>query len=119
MFANHGIAVRGFAHDTLLASYVLESHQRHDMDSLATRFLGAKTISYEEVAGKGASQIRFDQVDLERATDYSAEDADVTLQLHRALWPRIEADEKLRASTPRSRCPVSRRAARRWSGTAC
>jgi len=96
VFANHGITVRGVQHDTLLQSYVLESHQRHDMESLATRHLGAKTISYEEVAGKGASQIGFDQVDIERATHYSAEDADVTAQLHHALYPQIEADAKLK-----------------------
>ncbi len=96
VLANHGIDVRGVVHDTLLASYVLESNQRHDMDSLAMRHLGAKTILYEEVAGKGASSICFDQVSVERATEYSAEDADVTFQLHGALWPRIEADEKLR-----------------------
>ncbi len=95
VFANHGIKVRGVQHDTLLASYVLESHQRHDMDSLATRHLGAKTISYEEVAGKGAAQIGFDQVDIERATQYSAEDADVTLQLHHALYPQIAAQARL------------------------
>jgi len=96
LFANHGIRVRGVAHDTLLASYVLESHQRHDMDSLATRHLGAKTISYDEVTGKGASRIGFDQVDVERATEYSAEDADVTLQLHHAIYPHIAADAKLK-----------------------
>jgi len=96
VLANAGIDVRGVVHDTLLASYVLESHQRHDMDSLAMRHLGAKTIHYEEVAGKGASSICFDQVSVESATEYSAEDADVTFQLHGALWPRIEADAKLR-----------------------
>jgi DNA polymerase-1 len=95
VFANHGITVRGVVHDTLLQSYVLESHQRHDMDALAMRYLGAKTISYVEVAGKGASQIPFDQVEIQRATEYSAEDADVTLQLHGAMWPRIAGDPKL------------------------
>ena len=96
VFANHDVALRGVAHDTLLQSYVLESHQRHDMDALATRYLDTKTIAYIDVAGKGASQIPFDQVDLQRATDYSAEDADVTLQLHGALWPRVEKDAKLK-----------------------
>jgi len=95
VLANHGIDVAGVVHDTLLESYVLESHQRHDMDSLAMRHLGAKTILFEEVAGKGASMIPFDQVSVERATEYSAEDADVTFQLHGALGPRIEADAKL------------------------
>ena len=95
VFANHGIHVKGYVHDTLLQSYVLESHQRHDMDSLATRHLNAKTISFEEVAGKGASQIGFEQVSIETATNYSAEDSDVTLQLHLAMHPQIAADEKL------------------------
>jgi DNA polymerase-1 len=95
VFANAGIHVRGVVHDTLLQSYVLESFQRHDMDSLAMRYLGTKTILYEEVAGKGASHIGFDQVDIARATEYSAEDADVTLQLHHAMWPRVHAEPKL------------------------
>ncbi len=95
VFANHGIALAGIAHDTLLESYVLESHRPHDMDSLAERHLGEKTIAYEEVCGKGASQIGFDQVDLERATAYAAEDADITLRLHEALYPRIEAQPTL------------------------
>ncbi len=107
VLANHGIAVAGVAHDTLLASYVLESHQRHDMDSLALRHLGANTIHYEEVAGKGASSIPFDQVGVERAAEYSAEDADVTLQLHGALWPRIEADARLRRIYSDIEIPVS------------
>jgi DNA polymerase I len=96
VFANHGINVLGYMHDTLLESYVLESHQRHDMDSLAARHLGAKTISFEEVAGKGASQISFDQVSIETATEYSSEDSDVTLQLHGALYGQVGADEKLK-----------------------
>ena len=95
VMANHGIAVQGVAHDTLLESYVVESHKPHDMDSMAMRHLGVKTIAYEEVAGKGASHIGFDQVSIERATEYSAEDADITLQLHHALAPQVEADEKL------------------------
>jgi DNA polymerase I len=107
ILANRGIVVRGVAHDTLLESYVLESHQRHDMDSLAQRHLGAKTLLYEEVAGRGASQIPFDQVDVQRATDYSAEDADVTLQLHGALWPRIEKDAKLRFIYSEIEIPVA------------
>jgi DNA polymerase-1 len=95
IFANHGVHLQGIAHDTLLQSYVFESHKSHDMDSLALRHLGHKTISFEEVCGKGASQICFDQVDLERATAYAAEDADITLQLHQAMWPQIEHDAKL------------------------
>lgn len=95
VLANHGVALAGFVHDTLLQSYVLESHQRHDMDSLAQRLLGAKTISYDEVTGTGAKRIGFSQVDVVRATEYAAEDADITLQLHLAMHPRIAADEKL------------------------
>ncbi len=95
VLANHGVALRGIVHDTLLQSYVLESHARHDMDSLALRHLGAKTITYDEVTGTGAQRIPFDQVDIARATEYAAEDADITLQLHRALWPKVEADAKL------------------------
>jgi DNA polymerase-1 len=95
IFANHGVRMRGVQHDTCVQSYVVESHKPHDMDSMAQRHLGVKTIAYEEVAGKGASQIRFDQVSVERATEYSAEDADVTLQLHRALHPQIAADARL------------------------
>jgi DNA polymerase-1 len=108
VLANAGVTVRGLAHDTLLASYVLESHQRHDMDSLAMRHFGVKTILFEEVAGKGASQIPFSQVELGRATEYSAEDADVTFQLHGALWPRIDADAKLRRVYADIEIPVSR-----------
>jgi len=93
--ANHGIALAGVAHDTLLESYVLESHKPHDMDSLAWRHLDWKTIAYAEVCGKGASQIGFDQVSVEHATGYSAEDADVTLRLHRHLHPQLAADTKL------------------------
>ncbi len=95
VFANHGIRLSGIAHDTLLQSYVLESHKPHDMDSLASRHLGVKTITYQEVAGKGASQIGFDQVALERASEYAAEDADITLQLHLALYPQVESDARL------------------------
>ncbi len=93
--ANHGIALAGVAHDTLLESYVLEAHRPHDMDSLAWRHLDWKTIAYADVAGKGASQIGFDQVAVDRATEYSAEDADVTLRLHEALHPQLAADAKL------------------------
>ena len=96
VFANHGIRLAGIAHDTLLQSYVLEAHRNHDTDSLATRHLGRKTLGIEDVCGKGAGQICFDQVELERATRYAAEDVDVTLALHGKLWPQIESDAKLR-----------------------
>jgi len=90
IFANYGITLGGIAFDTLLESYVLESHLPHNMDSLAERHLGMKTIRYEEVCGKGVHQIGFDQVDLKIATDYAAEDADITLRLHLELWPQIQ-----------------------------
>jgi DNA polymerase-1 len=96
IFANYGITLRGIQHDTLLESYVLESHLAHNMDSLAERHLGVKTIRYEEVCGKGVHQIGFDQVDLATATNYAAEDADITLRLHHFLWPQIESSPGLR-----------------------
>jgi DNA polymerase-1 len=96
IFANYGIAVQGVLHDTLLQSYVFESHRTHDMDSLATRHLNRQTITYADVCGKGASQICFDEVGIERATEYAAEDAEVTMQLHHAMWPHIEHNPKLR-----------------------
>ncbi|CAB3807742.1 DNA polymerase I [Paraburkholderia fynbosensis] len=95
VLANYGIEMRGIEHDTLLQSYVLESHRTHDMDSLALRHLGIKTIKYEEVAGKGASQIGFDEVALEQAAEYAAEDADITLRLHQALYPQVAAETAL------------------------
>ncbi|SFN60163.1 DNA polymerase I [Dokdonella immobilis] len=91
-----GIKVAGIAHDTMLESYVLNSTaSRHDMDTLARRHLDYQTIHFEDVAGKGAKQILFSQVDLETATRYAAEDADITLRLHHALWPQLEAEPKL------------------------
>jgi len=89
VLANHGIALSGVAGDTLLQSYVLESHLRHDLESLARRHLDSDSISYESICGKGASQISFDQVDLDTATKYSAEDADLTLQIHTHLALQI------------------------------
>jgi DNA polymerase-1 len=96
VFANDQIQVQGVEHDTLLESYVLESHLSHSMDNLAQRHLGIKTITYEEVCGKGAHQIGFDQVDLKTATEYAAEDADITLRLHHHLWPQLERMPSLR-----------------------
>jgi DNA polymerase-1 len=107
IFANYGIALKGIVHDTLLQSYVIESHRTHDMDSLALRWLDKKTITYEQVCGKGASQIGFDEVSIETATDYAAEDADITLRLHNTLWPRIEANEKLRFIYEQIEVPTS------------
>jgi DNA polymerase-1 len=96
VLANHGVRLAGVAHDTLLQSYVLDSQARHDMDALAERYLGLKTITYDEVTGKGAGRIGFEEVELSRATEYSAEDADVTLRLHRVLYPRVAADARLK-----------------------
>ncbi|HUP29028.1 MAG TPA: DNA polymerase I [Usitatibacter sp.] len=108
VFGNYGLVPRGFAHDTLLQAYVLESHQRHDMDALATRFLGASgLLQYADVAGKGAAMIPFDQVDIERASAYAAEDADVTLQIHGALLPRLKRDAKLDRIYSQIEIPVS------------
>jgi DNA polymerase I len=96
VFGNYQIQVQGVEHDTLLESYVLESHLSHSMDNLAQRHLGVKTIQYEEVCGKGVHQIGFDQVDLKTATEYAAEDADITLRLHHHLWPQLERMPSLR-----------------------
>jgi DNA polymerase-1 len=96
VLANHGVALGGIAHDTLLQSYVLEVHERHDLDSLSQRHLGWKTISYDEVTGKGAARIPFSSVSVERATAYAAEDADCALAVHAGLYPRIAADDKLK-----------------------
>jgi DNA polymerase I len=98
VLANYGIAIKGQKFDSMLESYVLNSvATRHDMDATAEKYLGVKTIHYEDVAGKGAKQITFNQVDVDRATEYSAEDADITLQLHLALWPQIESLPTLKA----------------------
>ncbi|MBS0438740.1 MAG: DNA polymerase I, partial [Proteobacteria bacterium] len=96
VLSNYAIAVRGVRFDSMLESYVLNSSgNRHDMDTLAKKYLGVDTIHYEDVAGKGAKQIPFAQVDVQRAAEYSAEDADITLRLHHALWPQLEAEPKL------------------------
>jgi DNA polymerase-1 len=98
VLANYGIAIAGHRYDSMLESYVLNSvANRHDMDSAAERYLGIQTIHYEDICGKGAKQIGFNQVEVARATAYAAEDADVTLQLHGALWPQIAALPKLAA----------------------
>ncbi|WP_233839911.1 DNA polymerase I [Dyella sp. 2HG41-7] len=97
ILSHYGIVVQGLKHDTMLESYVWNATAtRHDMDSLAKKYLGYDTIKYEEVAGKGAKQISFSQVDLDTACRYAAEDADVTLRLHHALWPLLEGEPKLR-----------------------
>jgi len=96
VFANHGIEVQGYVHDTMLQSYVLEVTRPHGLASLAERHLGRSGISFEDLCGKGASQICIDQVDVAKAAAYSCEDADMTMDVHRVLWPRLEANDKLR-----------------------
>ena len=97
IFANHGIALGGMAYDSMLESFVLNSTAtRHDLDSVAMKYLEIRTTKYEEVAGKGAKQLRFDEVDIETAAPYAAEDADVSLRLHEALWPQLEKTPGLR-----------------------
>ncbi|AOL06364.1 MULTISPECIES: DNA polymerase I [Burkholderia] len=108
VLANYDIALNGIEHDTLLESYVVESHRTHDMDSLALRHLGVKTIKYEDVAGKGAKQIGFDEVALTQAAEYAAEDADITLQLHHALYPQVAREPGLLYVYREIEMPVSR-----------
>ncbi|WP_447774435.1 DNA polymerase I [Aeromonas veronii] len=93
---NHGIELQGIAYDTMLESYVLNSTaSRHDMDSLARKYLNAETISFEDIAGKGVKQLTFNQIELEQAAPYAAEDADITLRLHQALWGKLSAEPGL------------------------
>jgi len=95
VFANAGIAIRGYAHDTMLESYVLEAHKSHSLESLAERHLGRKGLSYEDLCGKGVHQISFTQVDIEKASEYSCEDSDMTLHVHDTLWPQLQASAGL------------------------
>ncbi|HSH30254.1 MAG TPA: DNA polymerase I, partial [Thiohalobacter sp.] len=96
VLANHGIELKGIAFDTMLESYVLDSTaSRHDMDSLALKYLAHKCTSYEEVAGKGSKQLSFNEVPVETAAPYAAEDADITLRLHQTLWPRLQQEQTL------------------------
>ncbi len=97
VFANHGIEVRGYVHDTMLQSYVLEVHKPHGLSSLAERHLGRQGLSYEDLCGKGASQIPFAQVDVPKAAEYSCEDSDMALDVHGVLWPRLQAEPRLKS----------------------
>ena len=106
VLANQGIRLAGRAHDTLLESYVLEVHERHDLGALALRHCGWQTIGYDDVTGKGAGRIAFSAVDIARATEYAAEDADCALTLHDVLYPRIKQDEKLRFVYEKIEMPV-------------
>lgn len=97
IFMRYGIELRGIAFDTMLESYVLNSvATRHDMDSVARHYLGVETIHYEDVAGKGAKQLTFNQVDLEQAAPYAAEDAEITLRLHQRIWSDLSREERLK-----------------------
>jgi DNA polymerase-1 len=96
VFANHGIEVQGYAHDTMLESYVLEVHKPHGLSSLAERHVGRKGVTYEDLCGKGVHQIPFAQVDVDKAANYSCEDSDQCLDVHLALWPQIEAHAGLK-----------------------
>ena len=95
IFANHGVRLQGIVHDTLLESYVFESHKPHDMDTMAQRHLGYTTIPFVDVCGKGVNQICFDQVELSRATEYAGEDSDITLRLHHAMIGHVESNAGL------------------------
>ena len=107
ILANHGITLRGIAHDTMLQSYIIDAvGSRHDMGSLALKYLGQRVISFEEVAGKGVKQVSFDHVDIEQAAAYAAEDADVTLRLHETLLPKLEAEPSLNDVYQRLELPL-------------
>lgn len=108
VLANHGITVRGYRHDTMLESYVLEAHRKHNLGDLALRYTGRSGLSYEEVAGKGAQQIPFAQVAIDRAAQYSCEDSDLTLAVHQALWPQLQAEAGLKDIYERFEMPTSR-----------
>jgi DNA polymerase-1 len=105
--ANHGVAVRGWGHDTLLQSYVLEAHRRHDLENLADRHLNRKGLTYEEVCGKGANQIPYSQLDTQRATEYAAGNGEMTLQLHQTLFPQLQREAGLLHVYEQIEMPVS------------
>ncbi len=107
VFANHGIAVRGYVHDTMLESYVLEAHKPHGLESLAERHLGRRGLSYEDLCGKGVHQIPFAQVEVAKAARYSCEDSEMCLHVHRTLWPRLQAEAGLRHVYETIEMPVS------------
>ena len=107
VFANHGIALRGVQHDTMLQSYVLEAHKTHGLGALGERYLGRSGLSYEDLCGKGAHQIPFAQVDVAKAAEYSSEDSDMCLQVHEQLWPELQADDGLRFVYERIEMPSS------------
>ena len=104
---NAGIQVRGYRHDTMLQSYVLEAHKPHSLESLAQRHLGRQGLSYEDLCGKGVHQIAFSQVEVAKAAEYACEDSDMTLDVHRALWPQLEAEAGLRDVYTRIELPTA------------
>jgi len=108
VLANHGITIRGYAHDTMLESYVLEAHRKHNLGELAQRYVHRTGLSYEEVAGKGAQQIPFAQVAVDKASQYSCEDSDLTLHVHQTIWPRLQAEPGLLDIYQRFEMPASR-----------
>ncbi|MEO5734541.1 MAG: DNA polymerase I, partial [Rubrivivax sp.] len=108
VLANHGIAVLGYVHDTMLQSYVLDAHRTHGLAALADRHLQRTGLNYEDLCGKGAKQIPFAQVDLQLATDYSGEDSEMTLAVHEVLWPRLQAEPGLRHVYEAIEVPVSK-----------
>ncbi|NUZ05412.1 DNA polymerase I [Piscinibacter koreensis] len=108
VFAGAGVAVRGYVHDTMLESYVIEAHRPHTLESLAFRHVGRTALAYEDVAGKGVNQIPFAQVDVERAARYSCEDSEMALHVHQALWPRLASHPELRDVYERIEMPTSR-----------
>ena len=112
VLANVGISVRGWRHDTMLQSYVIEAHKPHGLQSLAERHLHRRGLSYEDLCGKGVHQIPFAQVDVQRAAEYSGEDSEMTLHVHQVLWPQIEIDAKLRHVYEHIEMPTSRVLAR-------
>ncbi len=107
VFANAGITVQGYQHDTMLESYVLEAHRTHGLEALAERHLGRKGLSYEDLCGKGANQIPFAQVDVGKAAEYSGEDSEMALQVHQTLWPAVAADAGMRHVYEQIEMPVS------------
>jgi DNA polymerase-1 len=107
VLANHGVSIRGYRHDTLLQSYVLEAHLPHGLEKLAERHIGRKGLTYEDLCGKGANQIPFAQVEVGKAAEYSGEDSEMTLQVHQTLWPQLEAEPALRFVYEKIEMPTS------------
>jgi DNA polymerase-1 len=107
VLANHGIAVAGYAHDTMLQSYVLEAHKSHGLGALGERYLGRAGLSYEDLCGKGVHQIPFAQVDVAKAAEYSSEDSDMCLQVHELLYPKLQAETGLKFVYEQIEMPVS------------